>query len=282
MLCVIGFSERPFVLPLVFWLVFEAIAVGLWLFSGNVFYLFNFTYIGSCVSLGLLLYARRWKHARRFVQFAVGLYLLMYVGLISGENMQIEGFWFYLFNGVFAGATIHYLVAKIAGPALFGRGWCGYACWTGMVLDLLPYPVRQTPRKNWAWMRFVLLAASLAFALWLFLAEVTNAEEIMFWAFISGNVLYYAAGIGLAFALRDNRAFCKYLCPIALLMKPAASVSRTRMTVDSQLCVNCGKCQKVCPMDVDMTDNSRSRTNGTECILCLTCVDACPKQALKL
>ena len=151
-----------------------------------------------------------------------------------------------------------------------------------MVLDLLPYPARQTPRKNWTWMRFVLLAASFAFALWLFLAKVTNAEEVMFWAFIGGNVLYYAAGIGLAFALRDNRAFCKYLCPISLLMKPAASISRTRVTVDPQLCVQCGKCQKVCPMDVDMTDNSRSRTNGTECILCLTCVDACPKQALKL
>lgn len=35
-------------------------------------------------------------------------------------------------------------------------------------------------------------------------------------------------------------------------------------------------------MNVDMTDNARSRTNGTECILCMECVDACPKQALKL
>ena len=46
--------------------------------------------------------------------------------------MQIEGFWYYLFLGVFEAATIHDAVAKIFDPLLFGRGWCGYACWTAM------------------------------------------------------------------------------------------------------------------------------------------------------
>ena len=41
-----------------------------------------------------------------------------------------------------------------------------------------------------------------------------------------------------------------------------------------------GKCKKVCPMDVDVTDNSRRRKNGTECILCMECVKSCPKDAL--
>lgn len=38
--------------------------------------------------------------------------MLVYLGLISNENMQIEGFWHYLFLGVFQAATIHYVVAK--------------------------------------------------------------------------------------------------------------------------------------------------------------------------
>ncbi|MCR5545507.1 MAG: 4Fe-4S binding protein, partial [Lachnospiraceae bacterium] len=41
-----------------------------------------------------------------------------------------------------------------------------------------------------------------------------------------------------------------------------------------------GKCKKVCPMNVDVTDNSRKRLNGTECILCMECVRNCPKDAL--
>ncbi len=92
--------------------------------------MFNFSYIGMAVGLGLVLYGKRKSYARHVVQLAVGLYMLLYLGVLCRENMQIEGFWYYLFLGVFEAATIHYVVAKIFGPLLFGRGWCGYACWT--------------------------------------------------------------------------------------------------------------------------------------------------------
>ena len=124
-------------------LLFEGVAVTLWLTKSNLFYLFNFSYIGSCLSVGLALFTAGKRYARQFVQLAVGLYMLVYLGLMSQENMQIEGFWYYLFSGVFEAATIHYAVAKIFGPLLFGRGWCGYACWTAMVLDLLPFKAPQ-------------------------------------------------------------------------------------------------------------------------------------------
>ena len=88
--------------------------------------------------------------------------MLVYLGLICGENMQIEGFWYYFFTGVFEAATIHYAVAKIFGPLLFGRGWCGYACWTAMVLDFLPYKVPETPGKKIGWIRYVVFAISRA------------------------------------------------------------------------------------------------------------------------
>ena len=38
--------------------VFEAIAITLWLTLNNVFYFFNFTHIGGCISIGLLLYIK--------------------------------------------------------------------------------------------------------------------------------------------------------------------------------------------------------------------------------
>ena len=75
--------------------------------------------------------------------------------------MKIEGFWYYLFAGVFEAATIHYAVAKIFGPLIFGRGWCGYACWTAMVLDLLPYKIPKNPRKKIGWIRYITFSASL-------------------------------------------------------------------------------------------------------------------------
>lgn len=48
-------------------LVFEAIAVVLWRTQSNPFYLANFTYIGLCVSVGLALYACKWRHVRHRV-----------------------------------------------------------------------------------------------------------------------------------------------------------------------------------------------------------------------
>ena len=136
-------KSKKYVPPLVMWLVFETIALTLWLALDNIFYFFNFSYIGTAIAVGLVLYGQKKQYARNVVQFAVGLYMLVYLGVLCHENMQIEGFWYYLFLGVFEAATIHYAVAKIFGPLLFGRGWCGYACWTAMILDLLPgnYPL---------------------------------------------------------------------------------------------------------------------------------------------
>lgn len=269
-----------FIWPVFLWLVFETAAVTLWLTKDNLFYLLNFSYIGTSLSLAVFLFQMNFKHARRVAQLLVGLYMLVYLGLISNENMQIEGFWYYLFTGVFEAATIHYAVAKIFGPLIFGRGWCGYACWTAMVLDFLPYKTPQQPRKKIGWIRYVTFALSLIFVGALFLAKVGNMERIMFWAFVIGNILYYAVGILLAFLFKDNRAFCKYICPITVFLKPMSYFSVFRIKCDKSKCVSCGKCKRVCPMDVDITDNSRKRENGTECILCMECVKACPKNAL--
>lgn len=271
---------KKYLLPIIMLVVFETIAVVLWLANDKIFYLFNFSYIGCSVALGITLFIRGFKYARHVTQLLVGLYMLVYLGLICNENMQIEGFWYYLFTGVFEAATIHYAVAKIAGPLLFGRGWCGYACWTAMVLDFLPYKTPKAPRKKLGFIRYITFAVSLVFVACLFLAHVGNLEKIMFWSFLIGNILYYASGIILAFVFKDNRAFCKYICPITVFLKPMSYFSLLRINCDKSKCVSCGKCEKVCPMNVKITDNSRKRENGTECILCMECVKACPKGAL--
>ena len=267
---------------LIIWLIFITIALILYFTTGNLFYLLNFTYIGTAIAVGVGLYTHHIKYARNAVQFAVGLYMLIYLGIISRENMQIEGFWYYLFLGVFEAAVIHYLVAKIARPLFFGRGWCGYACWTAMILDLLPYKVPNKPRKKFGYIRYITFILSLLFVGALFVLHIKNLENIMFYAFIIGNIIYYAMGISLAFILKDNRAFCKYICPITIFLKPASYFSILRVKCDNDKCISCNKCKRNCPMNVDMTNNSRKRKNDTECILCMKCIDECPKKALHL
>ncbi|MGN0700479.1 MAG: 4Fe-4S ferredoxin, partial [Oscillospiraceae bacterium] len=113
---------KKYLLPIIMLVIFETIAVVLWLANDKIFYLFNFSYIGCSIALGIFLFIREFKYARQVTQLLVGLYMLVYLGLICNENMQLEGFWYYLFTGVFEAATIHYAVAKIFGPLIFGRG----------------------------------------------------------------------------------------------------------------------------------------------------------------
>ena len=241
----------------------------------------NFTYIGGCLAFGTALFTAGKPHTRHFVQLAVGSYMLVYLGIISRENMQMEGFWYYLFLGVFEAATIHYAIAKIFGPLLFGRGWCGYACWTAMVLDFLPYKKPRKPRiEKLGILRYVMFALSFTLVASLFLTHVAHLEKIMFYLFLIGNLLYYGVGIALAYIFKDNRAFCKYVCPITVFLKPMSYYSLLRVHCDESKCVHCEKCLRVCPMDVEVNKESRTRKNGTECILCYECTKVCPVKAL--
>lgn len=272
---------KRFIFPIGLWLLFEIIAATLWWVSNNVFYLFNFSYIGASLAIGVFFYLRKIQYARNIVQFSVGLYMLVYLGILSGENMQMEGFWYYLFLGAFDAAVTHYFVAKIVGPLLFGRGWCGYACWTAMILDLLPYKVPQK-RRDVTSVRYIVFWGSFLFVSMLFVFAVPDKERILFWGFLIGNAAYYAVGIGLAFAFKDNRAFCKMVCPVAVFLKPASYYALLRVKNDETKCVSCGKCEKNCPMHVAVWDNSRRRLHGTDCILCLQCIEGCPKKSLSL
>ena len=58
---------KKYAMPIIMLVVFETIAVTLWLTKDNLFYLFNFSYIGLSVSLGVFLFIRKYRHARRIV-----------------------------------------------------------------------------------------------------------------------------------------------------------------------------------------------------------------------
>ena len=271
---------KKYWLSIIMFLVFETVAISLWLVLDNLFYLFNFSYIGFFVSLGMFLMIKGKRNGRIVIQFFIGLYMLVYLGIICRENMQIEGFFYYLSIGIFEAALIHYVVAKIIGPFIFGRGWCGYACWTAMILDLLPYKHPKQERvKKLGFLRIAIFVISLVYFLLVFFYKNDQLEHLMFVSFIVGNIIYYVVGILFAFIFRDNRAFCKYFCPITVFLKISSYFSLLRIKVLKEKCISCNKCKSICPMNVDMTDSKYSRKNGTECILCMQCIMVCPKQA---
>lgn len=276
--------------PLIFLAIFWGLAIVLSITSDSVFYLFNFGYIGTSIATGVfLIQALPKKHkawGRRTSQILVGCYMLFFLGFFNRENMQIEGFFMLLLSGVFAAATMHYVIAKIVGPLIFGRAWCSYTCWTAMILDLLPYKRPQNKRIRYLGIiryLYFFLSLGLVLFIWYVLKNPLGPQSTaeLYWLMV-GNVLYYVLGLFLAFRLKDNRAFCKYICPIPVLQKITSRFSLLKMKIDPSKCIDCGKCEKVCPMDIKLLEykNQNRRVLSTECIWCSTCTYECPTNAI--
>jgi len=285
-------DPKKLITPGVVMLAFWIIAVFMWQSSGQIQALFFFGYIGSSVGIGLGLYAalpkKRKPIGRRVSLFMVGAFLFYYAAFLGLENMQISGLFFGLITGVIQAAVIHYFIAKILGPILFGRLWCGWACWTVMILDLLPYKrSRGRLPGRWGWLRYLVFALILGLVLFLIygigFTDGAAGSTAAIW-FIIGNLIYYAIGIGLAFILKDNRAFCKYVCPITVPLKLTSRFSLLKIKGDAEKCSDCRSCTTMCPMDIDIPiyHKSDQRVLSTECSLCQTCITVCSKDALKL
>lgn len=65
---------KKYFIPFTILVIFEIVAITLWLVKNNIFYLFNFSYIGISVSLGIYLFIKKYRYARRVAQLLVGLY----------------------------------------------------------------------------------------------------------------------------------------------------------------------------------------------------------------
>ena len=283
---------KNLITPLAVMAAFWGIAIWGFVASGYIQPIIMFGYIGTSLGIGLGLYAtlpKKQKPAgRRLTLFLVGLFLVGFAIFMGRENVQIEGALFGLLTGVIQMGVIHYMIAKVVGPLLFGRMWCGWACWTVMVLDLLPFkrPSGRLPRK-YGWLRYLHFGLSLGIVLllvYVFGFRDGAAGTLAVTWFIIGNLLYYAIGIILAYALKDNRAFCKYVCPVSVPLKITSRFSVIKIGQGSGQCNDCDACETLCPMDIRVSDYvlNNQRVLSTECSLCQTCITVCTQDALKL
>lgn len=86
----------------------------------------------------------------------------------------------------------------------------------------------------------------------------------------------------ISIKFKDNRVFCKYLCPITAILKITSRFSFLKIEGDKEKCTQCGACSKVCPMDINIMAyvNNGERVLSTECIFCLTCTTVCSEGIL--
>lgn len=201
---------------------------------------------------------------------------------------------------VFAGVI---LAAGIFVP----RGFCGYICPLGTLIDLFDWGVGQRVQRLrvpddgwWVHIKYYLLAGVLlcsAFGVlvsgfvaaipvitrgMLFLFEPFQTAASRGWHNVPALNAGHFLSIGLFFAVLalgflKPRFWCKYVCPSGAVFSVGNLFRASERKVESS-CIHCNKCIEICPFDAIKPD---FLTRTTDCTLCQTCGGVCPTQAIK-
>lgn len=157
-----------------------------------------------------------------------------------------------------------------------GRWFCGNLCPSGSLVDFWLAPLsrksRIPPQFKSMWIRVPIFAAIMAFMIFRIIQTEGFVDKIgmVFVAqFISINSIAILFGIGIA-----PRAWCSF-CPMGTLQRTFGG-RKYQLKVDNERCIDCGKCQRVCPMQLPVNEI----LDKPDCIKCGRCVEACPKGAL--
>lgn len=187
---------------------------------------------------------------------------------------------------------------------LLGRFVCGFLCPFGLIQEVvhkIPLKKLKLPK----WMRYIKYAVLVIFVLlWpILMVNIVGMGDPAFCQYIcpSGTLegalplliadasLRSTAGFMflwkvivllcvLVFSMMIYRFFCRVLCPLGAIYGLLNRVSLYHLKVDEEKCVHCGKCTKVCLMDVDPVKHP----NSAECIRCGACAAACPSGAIRI
>ena len=197
-----------------------------------------------------------------------------------------------------AASSVILLAGMLLMAVLWRRSFCGYLCPLGALQGIVGAAGRRLLRRRYVVPRRVdRVARSLKYVVLLVFAVWTwQAAELVLrpydpwvaWAHLTSADLLatYLIGfvvlvVSLAGSLFYDRFFCKYLCPTGALLALLARFSVLGIRRDPAACIDCGRCDKACMMNVEVA--TADLVTSAECISCNECVNACPvKGALQV
>ena len=201
-------------------------------------------------------------------------------------------------KGIINGSFIVFLLMFLLSIP-FGRLFCSCFCPAGGLQECAFAINEKIPKQGWRnYIKFAI------WIIWLIIVVLCyfHSGEIIAIDFlfetekgisvssVQSYIIYYGI-ICLIFIpsiLFGKRAFCHYLCWMAPFMIWGIKLRRFLHLPGIHIkaskkdnCVSCGKCNKVCPMGIDiMKETKHGIISNQECIQCGVCIDNCPKNVL--
>ena len=182
--------------------------------------------------------------------------------------------------------------------ALFvGRLWCGWGCPAGGLGEVC-FAINNKPvRGKVDWIKWLIWFPWLAIIV-MMVMRAGGYQSVDFFHLTESGVsvdepwkyiMYYiVVGIFLALSVFvGRRAGCHTICwmaPFMILGRKLRNLGNwpaLRLRAETEKCINCKKCTRECPMSLDVNGLvQKGVMEHSECVLCGTCVDVCPKDVI--
>jgi polyferredoxin len=207
-------------------------------------------------------------------------------------------------QGIINGSFIVFSLMLLSSLFL-GRAWCGWLCPAGGLGEICqavndhPVQGKKIDWIKWAiWVPWLIIIIALAVSAGGYqrvdftldtvngISVAGDADRPVLFAYI---IYYIVIGLfaGLA-VFAGRRAGCHIVCWMAPFMilgrklRNLAAWPSLRLQAQPERCSNCKTCTSHCPMSLDVNGMVQlAAMENSECILCGSCVDGCPKQAIR-
>ena len=228
-------------------------------------------------------------------------------GLAMSRPPGVEGFlpisalmslWYWILSGDLqmvhpAGTFI--LIAIVAISIVFKKSFCSWLCPIGTISENIAELGKKLFGRNfvpWRWLDYLLrsikylLLAFLVYTVFVMMDvdslrafldspynRVADVKMMLFFKDLS-RVALIVIGVLVLFSVIIKNFWCRYLCPYGALLAITGLLSPFRIIRNTESCIDCTKCAKVCPSAIRV-DRVRSVWSD-ECTSCMACVEACP------
>jgi polyferredoxin len=209
----------------------------------------------------------------------------------------IETAYRYAVQGQFVPKTalsnLFLLGGLLLGILFAGGSFCGWICPFGAIGDLLTgirrrlkIPTVKVPLKVdhvLTYGRYVVLALIVYFTITTATLWFLNVDPyhglfglgyIFEFDWAAHGTTYVVTAVIVLGSIFIPRFWCRYLCPLGGVISILQRVSLLKIERRPNVCIDCGRCAKACPMRLPVDKAIRT---STSCIGCLECVDSCPK-----